>query len=153
MPFVVNIGNEGGRVEVLGTHFNINAYEAKPQVKTTLLEGAVKFAKDAATAILKPGQQSQLSKKGALVVKDNSDVEETMAWKNGTLSFTHMDIETIMRQAARWYDVDVVYKDRIADTYTVSVPRSVPLSQLLRALEQSSGVHFIIEGKKITVVK
>jgi len=156
MPFIVKLGSPAGvkgEVRVLGTQFNVNTYDDEPVVKTTLLEGAVQVKKDAASAILKPGQQSQLAGTGKLSVVNDADVEEVMAWKNGKMLYRHAGIEAIMRQAARWYDVDVVFKDRVEDTYTASVPRNVPISQLLEVLELNSGVHFTIEGKKITITK
>jgi len=84
----------------------------------------------------------------------SADLEETLAWKNGRLLFRHAGMEAIMRQAARWYDVDVQFKDKVEEeTYTASVPRNVPVSQLLQALQETSGLHFTIEGKKIIVTK
>ena len=154
MPFVVKMvsaSGDKGEVKVLGTQFNVNAYDDEETVRTTLLEGSVLVKKDAATAILKPGQQSRLTKSGKMEVVGNADIEEALAWKNGQLLFRHADMATIMRQAARWYDVDIEYKDRIEDTYTFNVPRNVPVSQLFHALEMTSSVHFEIDGKKITV--
>jgi ferric-dicitrate binding protein FerR (iron transport regulator) len=109
--------------------------------------------KDGAAVLLKPGQQAQLAKEGGIKLVNDADLEEIVAWKNGRFSWSHMDLENIMRQVARWYDVEVVYEDRISDQYTVNVSRDVPVSQLLRFLELSKGVHFRIEGKKITVLK
>jgi len=155
-PFIVRLGPPAGgkgAVRVLGTQFNVNVYDDEPAVRTTLVEGSVEVTKDAATALLKPGQQSQLTTSGALKVVQDADVEEAVAWKNGKLSFKHADIATILRQAARWYDVEIVYKAKIEDTYTVDVPRNLPVSTLLHVLEMSSGVHFNIEGKRITVTK
>ena len=154
MPFVVKIvtsKGDGGEVRVLGTHFNINAYSDEQMVKTTLLEGKVKTSMvNGEWSILKPGEQAVIQH-SQLTIDHSPDIEQTMAWKNGQLLFRHTDIATIMRQAARWYDVDIEYKDRIEETYTVSVPRNVPVSRLLQAVEMSSGVHFKIDGKKIIV--
>jgi len=156
-PFIVRLGSpEGdrGEVKVLGTQFNVNAYDDEPLVRTTLIHGAVQVKKDAASIVLKPGQQSQLSGAGGLRVVNDADLEETLAWKNGRLLFRHAGMEAIMRQAARWYDVDVQFKDKVEEeTYTASVPRNVPVSQLLQALQETSGLHFTIEGKKIIVTK
>ena len=154
MPFLVKMvsaSGDKGEVKVLGTHFNVNAYDDEEMVRTTLLEGSVLMKKDAAMAILKPGQQSRLAKSGKMDVMDKADVEEAVAWKNGKHAFNNADIETIMRQAARWYDIEVVYKAKIEDHYTVNLPRNVPVSQLFHFLELSGGVHFAIEGKKIIV--
>ena len=157
MPFTVRLGSPAGargEVKVLGTEFNVNAYDDEPQTRTTLVSGAVQVKKDAASVILKPGQQAQQTTSGPIQVIANADVEEALAWKNGKLLMRHTSMEAIMRQAARWYDVDVQFKDRIEEEpYTVTVPRSVPLSQLLKALEVASGAHFTIEGKTITITK
>jgi ferric-dicitrate binding protein FerR (iron transport regulator) len=152
LPFVVATNNKG-EIQVLGTQFNVNAYEDEPVVKTTLLEGAVQVKKDGATLLLKPGEQAQLTMAGDLTRTKDVDMEETLAWKNGKFSCKNKALEDIMRQVARWYDVEIVYEDRITDRYTASVARDVPVSSLLRYLELSEGVHFRIEGKKITVVK
>jgi ferric-dicitrate binding protein FerR (iron transport regulator) len=157
MPFIVKMlsaAGDKGEVRVLGTRFDVNAYNDEETVRTTLVEGSVSVEKDAARALLKPGQQARMTLSGKMDVLDNADVEEVLAWKNGRLLLKHADMATILRQAARWYDVDVVYKDRIeGDTYTVSIPRNVPLSQVTRVLETMSGAHFTIDGKVITVSK
>lgn len=152
LPFVVATDNKG-EIQVLGTQFNVNAYDDEPVVKTTLLEGAVQVKKEGTTLLLKPGEQAQLTKTGDLTRMKDVDMEETIAWKNGKFSCKNMALEDILRQVARWYDVEIVYEDRITDRYTASVARDVPVSSLLRYLELSEGVHFRIEGRKITVVK
>jgi transmembrane sensor len=150
-PFIVKDVNRNTEVQVLGTHFNVNTYADEPVMKVTLLEGSVKVLKGTAVSILKPGQQAQIS--NDIKVVNNVDVEEVMAWKNGKFAYNNTDLETIMRQMARWYDVDVVYKDKITDRYTVTTARDVPVSQLFKYIEMSGGVHFTIEDRKITVMK
>jgi len=156
-PFTVHFsagagaGREGA-VQVLGTHFNVNAYEDEAMVKATLLEGAVQVTEDAASAMLKPGQQASVTQQGKIQVENNVDVDQVMSWKNGQFYFSNSDIETIMRQMARWYDVEVEYKARPEDRYTISLSRNVPVSKLLKYLELSGGVKFKVEGKKIVVM-
>lgn len=156
MPFIVNIlstrdAGLKGRVEVLGTHFNINAYDDEEAIKTTLLEGAVKVSKDAASVILKPGEQASISQSSQPSNPIPVQTEEVMAWKNGYFQFGHADIQTVMRQVARWYDVDIQYEGTITtDKFGGSIPRDATLSQVLHALEQSL-VHFTIQGKKVIV--
>ncbi|NII28483.1 DUF4974 domain-containing protein [Pseudoflavitalea sp. X16] len=153
MPFKVK-ANGQAEVEVLGTHFNVNAYDDEAAIKTTLLEGKVKVtpATGHSSQLLSPGQQAQLIN-DQLSIINNPDVEAVMAWKNGQFSFNNTDIKTIMRQIARWYDVDVSYDANVQDTYTVSLSRNVPVSKLFTYLELSGGVHFKIEGKKVTVME
>jgi transmembrane sensor len=148
-PFIVQAG--GGEIDVLGTHFNVNAYADESSVKTTLLEGAVAVKRDAALQKLSPGQQAEFTPKGAITLSKNVDVTQETAWKDGFFWFNNTDIHTLMRQVSRWYDVEVEFKGEITDDgFTGKVPRSVPLSKLLNVLEQYE-LHFKIEGKKIIV--
>lgn len=144
------------QVEVLGTEFNVMAYTDENIVKTTLLTGAVQIAgpTGARTAQLKPGEQAQLVRddvQGIHVVED-ADTEAAIAWKNGYFNFGKADIQTIMRQLSRWYDVDVSFrgngnKDRI---FWGGIQRNLRLSAVLGILERS-GVEFTIDGRKVVV--
>lgn len=170
IPFIVDIlppiptGRDagGGRVEVLGTHFNINAYGDEEQIRTTLLEGSVKVSSivNRESAILKPGEQvsirrpepvegshaSQLSRP----IRVQTDI--VMAWKNGRFFFSGTEISQLMRQLARWYDVEVEYNTEIKDLFYAEIPRNSKLSDVLRALELTGKVHFTIAGKKVIVM-
>ncbi|MDH7461039.1 FecR domain-containing protein [Chitinophagaceae bacterium 26-R-25] len=150
-PFVVKAGNED--IQVLGTEFNVMSYDDEAYVKTTLVNGSVKVGVDYAARILKPGQQSQVGKNQSLQVKSDIDVDEVIAWKNGRFAFSDGNLETIMKQVERWYDVEVSFSDKIYDLYTVNISRNMPVSNLLKFLEMSGGVHFEIDGKKIIVRK
>lgn len=154
-PFKVKINNasgNGGEVEVLGTWFNINSYNDEDAIQTTLLQGEVKYSKDNKTAILKPGQQAQLKKEGSIEVHNAVDVEAVMAWKNGFFSFNQSDLPTVMRQIARWYDVDIVYEGKVPDRkFGGAISRNTNASQVLKILEESK-IYFRIEGKRIIVL-
>lgn len=158
MPFIVKIKTPSGnigQVEVLGTHFNINAYDDEAAIRTTLLEGSVSVksaGKDQNAAILKPGEQAVLSGGNSpLTIHHSPDLGQVMAWKNGYFQFERSDIQTVMRQIARWYDVDIQYEGPVTkDKFGGSIPRDATLSQVLHALEQSL-VHFTIQGKKVIV--
>jgi transmembrane sensor len=156
-PFIVKIlptaGNAGGgRVEVLGTHFNIKAYNDEAAIKTTLLEGAVSMSTSKTRRVLKPGQQAQAAKDGQMIIDENADVDEAVAWKNGRFQFTDAGVETVMREIARWYDVEVVYAGKVpAEKFEGEIPRNSNITEVFRILELSN-VHCKIEGKKITVL-
>lgn len=136
-PFIVHTATD--QIEVLGTHFNINAYET---IKTTLLEGSVKIGQ----SVLKPGEQfvnGQVTE---------PDIEEVMAWKNGMFRFNGTNIKEIMAQVERWYDVEVVYEGDVTKLdFTAGVARTSNVSELLKKLELTKTVQFTIEGQKITV--
>ena len=149
MPFKVKSGN--AEVEVLGTHFNIMAYSEENEMKTTLLEGSVKVSSDNMSGVLKPGQQASLAADGFIEFIDNVNVAEAVAWKNGLFQFNDTDLATIMREAARWYDLDISYAGEIPQRrFTGRISRSVNASELLSILEYT-GVNFRIEDKKIIV--
>ncbi len=136
-------------VKVLGTHFNVNAYDDEDNLKVTLLEGSVKVSKGSNNGILKPGQQAQVAKEVKIV--NCADLEQVMAWKNGRFKFSRTDLKVIMREIGRWYDVDVEYQGNIpVQLYNVGVPRTANASEVLNGLEYT-GAHFTIEGKKIIV--
>ena len=152
-PFrvIFQSGADSGVVEVLGTHFNINAYTDEEVVKTTLLEGSVRVLSKTST-LLKPGQQAQLDDKGRTIVMPDADVEDVMAWKNGRFHFEDADIRTVMRQIARWYDVEVVFEGRVTtEKFEGDIPRNSQLKDVFKILELSK-VHFKIEDKKVTVM-
>ena len=148
--FIVAANN--AEVQVLGTHFNINAYNDEDDIKTTLLEGSVRFVNGVNSNILKPGQQSQLTKNGSLNVVNDVDVEKVIAWKNGLFDFDNAGIETIMRQLSRWYNVDVEYNGKTDDLFIAEMRRNIKLSDALKALELTGKVRFDIQGKKIIVM-
>ena len=148
MPFKLKKGDM--EVTVLGTKFNVNAYDDEADIKVTLLEGSVKVSNGPANGILKPGQQAQVGRDIKIV--SNVDIEEVMAWKNGKFQFGEKaDIGMIMRQIARWYEVDVVYDGAVPkQRFGGEMPRNSNLSQVLEILK-TSGVKFTIEGRKVTI--
>lgn len=149
-PFIVKTVEQ--EVEVLGTHFNINTYKDEQGVKTTLLEGSIKIHNDVESKILKPGEQSTLTNQRFMV--NTIDVEEAVAWKRGYFYFNNENIESIMRKLSRWYNVEVQYEGRIPDEgFYGTVSQTKNISQVLSILEKTKGIHFRIEGRRITVMK
>jgi ferric-dicitrate binding protein FerR (iron transport regulator) len=155
MPFHVQVNQMD--VEVLGTHFNINAYDDESAVKTTLLEGSVKVVKRETAnvkenpIVLQPGQQAEMKPHSPLAINHSPNIEEVMAWKNGLFQFKAAGIETVLRQAARWYDVEFVYKGNIPEKFSGQISRSANAEQLLKILELTGKVKFEINGKTIIV--
>lgn len=179
-PFIVYVNSMpgsmgvGAKVEVLGTHFNVNAYNDEPVIKTTLLQGKVKVSNqflqvagtdrivnepqvinedghELQTAVLTPGQQAQVSGNGKLEVIKYADVQEVMAWHKGLFIFNDQPIKQIMKQLARQYDFDVEFKDQVDGHYTLTLTQEATIDQVLQVLEFSGGVHFETEGRKIVV--
>lgn len=150
-PFIVV--TKGKRIEVLGTHFNVNAYGAQP-VAATLLEGSVNVTDGKQQRLLRPGQQAVMNEKG-ITVEPAGNMQDITAWKNKYFSFHNTRLSVIMGQVERWYDVKVIYKEPLNDEQFVidDFPRSSPLQELLDNLEVSRLVRFKVEGRQVIVTK
>jgi len=141
-PFIVQSANQ--EVVVLGTHFNINTYEDEPLAITTLLEGSVDVlsANHSKPNRLVPGQQS-IVQQGQKVKIIQADIDENIAWKNGEFVFYNESIESVMREIARWYDIDVIYKDAVGKKRMWgSVSKFKTISEVLRMIELTGTVRF-----------
>ncbi|MBG6234780.1 ferric-dicitrate binding protein FerR (iron transport regulator) [Pedobacter sp. CAN_A7] len=150
MPFIVELKKMN--VDVLGTHFNVSAYDDEEEVRTTLLEGSVRLTTAAKKAMLKPGEQAVYAKNQSLKVT-KANVEDAIAWKNGYFVFDNENIHSIMRKVSRWYDVSVVYKGNIDQKeFGGTVSRFTSVSSVLKSLELTGTVHFKKEGRRITVM-
>jgi ferric-dicitrate binding protein FerR (iron transport regulator) len=153
-PFKVLVkdasSNQKMDVEVLGTHFNIQAYNNE-DFKTTLIEGAVKVNQTQEKGfILSPGEQATLSSSDLKVQKAN--VKEALAWKNGLFIFDKEHIKTIMNKIARWYDVEIVYEGNMKQkTFVGTISREENLSEVLKTLELTGTIKFKVEGRKVIV--
>ena len=132
--------------EVLGTHFNVNSYNDEATSYITLLEGAVKVTQGVATAVLKPGQQANVSAKIAVIPQ--VDTYAAVAWKDGLFSFQDQPLQTVLKQVARWYDINIIYERGIPDIiFFGEIQSNVSLGQMLHFLERS-GVKFTMDSQK-----
>ena len=177
IPFIVILpsfgGAGGGQVEVLGTHFNINAYDDEPTIKTTLLEGSVKMVSQSAignrqsamvhemAAVLKPGEQAELTRANSrftiadsrLTINRSPDLEQTIAWVHGEISMKNITVKELMRQISRWYDVDVVFEGEAPNlSFSGSISKTINLSLVLNALNDN-GLHASLVNGKLIVKK
>ena len=150
MPFTVTSGNQ--EITVLGTHFNINAYDDEGPMKTTLLEGSVKVKHGASVVTILPGQQSIVEEGTGHIQVKETDIQQAVAWKNGFFSFSNADIKTIMRQLSRWYNVEVIYESNAPNVeFSGEIGRSLTLDELLGILKDTR-IHYRIEGRKLVIM-
>ncbi|OQP42972.1 hypothetical protein A4H97_12540 [Niastella yeongjuensis] len=179
MPFRLNVNNQA-QIEVLGTHFNVKAYDDEPVINTTLLEGSISITLSPnqtsqpgkkAPLILKPGQQAQIlidqkklqlndaAKKTTsqeaqpgLKMVDNTDIDQVMAWKNGVFDFNDISFQDAMAQLERWYDIEVVYENGIPTDVELNgkMTKDITLNELVTVLEKI-GVKCRLEGRKLLI--
>jgi transmembrane sensor len=150
-PFIVKTDHQ--EVEVLGTHFNINAYADEPEVVTTLLEGSIKLTAGNNNKLLKPGEQA-VNNDGRIDI-GKANMEAITDWKNDEFFLDKMDFRAAMRKIARWYNIEVIYNGSVPDNLEAGgwIPRNSNLSDVLKSIESSGLVHFKIEGRKLYVSK
>ena len=140
------------KVNVLGTHFNVMAYEDEGLIRTSLLEGSVKITNGKANGILAPGQQAVVKGKEGNIIIENADLSGAVAWKNGLFQFENADIRTIMREVSRWYDVEIVYAGKVPqEKLEGKINKKANLSEILQILEFSN-IQCKVEGKKIIIL-
>lgn len=147
-PFIVSTG--ANKVEVLGTHFDIMAYDDEPFTYATLLEGAIRVSNEHHSCRLSPGQQSKTSVNGDIHV-GNVDAEQSIAWMNGQLPLNNMDVKRFLREVARWYDVAVVCEgEPPVLSFSGSLSKDVPISQVIAALN-ANGIHCKLKDRTVIV--
>jgi len=144
------VSTKGTEVEVLGTHFNVNAYE-EGNIATTLVEGAVKVNSGPNNVVLRPGQVARSN--GKQIEKTKADVEAVTAWKNGYFVFENENIQSIMLKLSRWYDAEVEYEGNMSGkNFNARISRRSNISEVLEMLELTGIIQFKIEGRKVTVM-
>lgn len=150
-PFIIAVAG-GATIKVLGTSLNINAYHDEHSINTTLVTGSIQVAADDNNAVtLVPGKQARINKQSGKISIHAAEEEQVLAWKNGLFIFEKADIQTIMRQLSRWYDVDVDFKNITDKKFSGTIPRNVNVSTVFNILEATGNVHFSIADNKVTV--
>ncbi|KAA8481796.1 FecR family protein [Arcticibacter tournemirensis] len=150
IPFIVKTASQD--VEVLGTHFNVNAYDDEEAARTTLLEGSVRVTQHSshASRLLRPGQQTQVDNDISVL---EVDPQQVIAWKNGYFVFNNENVQSIMRKISRWYDVDVEYQGNIQrKRFGGTISKFENVSAVLNIMELTGVIRFKIEGRRIIVM-
>jgi transmembrane sensor len=149
-PFIVKMA-DGEQVKVLGTQFNVSSYKDEESKTITLIEGSVQVNSKNDRLHITPGQQARIIN-GNLQLEKHADTEAATGWKNGSFVFRDADIYNIMRQAERWYDVNVIYRTTSSEHFNFSISRNEPLSKILHLMELTGKIHFKIENKTVYVL-
>ncbi len=130
--------SRGQQIEVLGTGFNISAYPDDPEIKTTLVEGAIQIVNLTSKIVnkLSPGEQSIIQEAATTV--QQVDPNQYIAWRDGRFYFDHTPFDEMIRQVARWYDIEVIYnRDIPKETFTGEMARDLTLQAMLDLLDIS----------------
>jgi transmembrane sensor len=148
-PFIVQ--SKQAAVKVLGTHFNVMAYDDENYMKTSLEEGSVLVMKNGQQQVLKPGEGATIADGGNSIAVASADLTHDLAWKNGQFYFNKTELTTIMKQIARWYDLEIRYSGTVPQQRFVGrISRNTNLSDVLDLLRLSE-VKFSMTGKTLIV--
>lgn len=150
-PFIVKA--KGQRLRDIGTEFNVNAYDDEPTIQATLVEGRISISNANNSKLLSPGQQA-IVKNGNLAIEiKHPAMDDVLAWTRGSFSFHHQQITDILRQAARWYDVEIVYKGtKPSKTFGGTLNRDKDVSELLESMKIIGGIRYKIEGRRVIIM-
>lgn len=150
-PFIVAVKNI--EIEVLGTEFNVEAYNDQKSVVTTLVKGSVKLSKGQESIVIKPGQQAIISEGGEQFAVKNVNAKNYTLWKDGVFYFEEADLGTIMQKLERWYGIKVFYMNQTIKKkrFYVEVKRYKEIKDVLNILSRTNKVHFEIKDNVITV--
>jgi len=152
-PFTVKSKNQ--EVKVLGTHFNVKAYNDEMEAKTTLVEGSVEVTANGLFKLLRPNEQAKVTNGKITIFPLKAD--DVVAWTKNEFMFNNESIESMMNSIGRWYNVDIVYLDDLKairekeNEFGGGISRNIELQQFLRLLEHVSDFKFNIEGNKVLV--
>ncbi|AHF17215.1 FecR family protein [Niabella soli] len=150
LPFIVEAN--GITTEVLGTHFNVNAYEDEPETKVTLLEGQVRVMHNTQSIMLKPGQQG-IASASALSLQPSADLAQVMAWKSGYFYLDNAPFEEVMRQLSAWYDITVAYPSGVPKVELFGkMGRDLSLIEVLQNFKEA-GIQWKLDGRKLIIQK
>lgn len=146
-PFVVTVN--GVDIRVLGTSFNVSAYQE--DVVTTLVTGKVQLKKGDEQVVLLPNQQAIWSDDKFKVKQ--VDARNYVLWKEGIFYFEDVDLETILDDMARWYNVTIFYVNPTLKKmkFSVEIKRYEDINEILRRIEQTKRVKFEIKDRTINV--
>lgn len=151
-PFFVEANQS--LIQVLGTSFNVSAYKEDQQVTTTLLEGGVSVASASRQVVLKPGRQAVVDVQTRSIRESVADIRAVTAWKEGFFRFDGDSIETIMKELARWYDIEeVIDEGHSEDTFSGTFHRSKSIKQFFQSLEKMSSMKFEIQGRRVKIMR
>lgn len=150
-PFIVKTATED--IMVLGTHFNVNAYQDETRSFVSLIEGRVQVSSPETSKILVPGQQSVTSEGTMIVQKIN--VEEVLAWKNGEFMFNNESLEDVMHKLSRWYNIEVIVSPELKHlAIWGSVSRYDSFDKVLEIIEMTNeSIKFRKEGRRVYIMK
>jgi len=147
-----NVATNGQNVEVLGTEFNIKAYQDESSIYTTLVEGKISLTSASASRILKPNDRLTLNRNTSGVKVSSIDVYNEISWKEGVFAFNDMTLKDIMKVLSRWYDIKVIFENKDLEKITFNgiLDRNQKIEEILTIINKTNKIPYEIKEKTIT---
>lgn len=149
-----NLDSKGQLVSVLGTEFNVKAYDEDSEITTTLVTGKITVQKGEVKKILKPNQQSKISHGSDIINVSEVDVSEEIAWVNGLFTFNEMTLDEMMKVLSRWYDATIIFESAKQKqfVFTGILERTESIKDILKNIEDTSEGEISFEITNKTVI-
>lgn len=146
-----NVLTRSQNIEVLGTEFNIKAYQDESAIATTLVEGKVSLSNNTLSKILKPGDQSVLELKNNSIRISSVDVFNEISWKEGVFSFKEMPLKDIMKVLERWYDIKTVFKRESIQEINFNgiLDKNQKIEEILTIISNTNKIPYEINQKTV----
>ncbi|MDE3741162.1 FecR family protein [Maribacter polysaccharolyticus] len=141
-------------IEVLGTEFNIKAYQDEKEIVSTLVEGRVKITSGTETNVLRPSEQALLYTGGqSMTIRKVDKLFDEIAWKDGYFSFKHKSMKDIMKILSRWYDMDYVFKNSEKENkrFTGVLDRESTINEILNYIQKTNEISYEIKNKTVII--
>lgn len=151
-PFIVETASQ--QLKVLGTSFNLNAYDNEPFTVTTLVSGSIEVGSKRNNVVqtIRPAQQAALGT-GGFEIK-TIDVSPFVAWKEGEFRFKDTPLHEALRQVERWYDIEIDYTQIPKDIEIYAyIRRDKKLSSVLFALEKITDLKFTVKERRLMLME
>lgn len=154
-PFIIQTPDLS--IEVLGTSFNVNAYQTNPYVNATLVEGSIRIRlpEKQESFLLQPDHNFRLDKLSEKISVQQVNTDIYTAWVKGEFMFRNQPLAEIFAQLERWYDFKIIYEnpDIAKMRFTGSAEKVRPLNYLLSQIQAVTDIQYKSEGDKIILYK
>ena len=149
-PFIVKTNQLD--VNVLGTSFNVSAYEDAKDITVVLLEGKVGIYTQETSRMMKPGDKIEYNKNTHQLVATQVHPNDYIEWTKGNIYFEKESLENIMKTLSRIYDVEIRFdSNKLPKEYFTGTIPSGGIQNALNILMLTSPFYYEMDGSVIVL--
>ncbi|MEG2341255.1 MAG: DUF4974 domain-containing protein [Odoribacter sp.] len=150
-PFIVHL--DKASVKVLGTAFNVMAYQNEHHTEITLVEGRVDIGADGRHELLLPGKQVVINNTTLQMINREVDVQQYTSWKEGVLRFDDMSLEQLMHCLSRWFDIVFEFRQEELKSrlFTGGFKKYESIERILMMIQETNDVKFSVQDNKVII--